>query len=226
MENDEALMAFISSANICCGFHAGDEQTIKNTIELCLKHQVNIGAHFSFKDKHNFGRTEMNLSREELYDLVSAQIGIMNDATQAAGGKLTHVKPHGALYNMAARDQRLSAIISKAVKDFNDTLILFGLSGSHLISEGKAAGLNVANEVFADRTYQDDGQLTPRSQKDAMIEGVSELKKHVLLMIGSGHVKSTNGQLIPVEADTICIHGDGPHAIDFAKAVHGLLHDE
>ena len=139
MENDETLMRFISSANIACGFHAGDEGTMKRTIGLCLEHKVKIGAHFSFDDKLNFGRTEINLPDEDLYSLVTTQIFLMDDAAKEAGGKLVHVKPHGALYNMAARDPAISAVIVKAIKDFNDELILFGLSGSHLISEGKVS---------------------------------------------------------------------------------------
>lgn len=226
MENDEALMHFISSANIACGFHAGDVNTIQKTINLCLKYNVKIGAHFSFDDKHNFGRTEMKLSDDHLYQLVSTQIRLMDDASNAAGGKLVHVKPHGALYNMASQDPVLSAVIVKAIQDFNDDLILFGLSGGHLISEGKRAGLKIANEVFADRTYQENGQLTPRSQKNAMIDNVHELKKHVMWMVRSGLVHSTKGHPIPVEIDTICIHGDGPYAVDFAKKIHELLMHE
>ncbi len=223
MANDDTLMHFISSANIACGFHAGDADIINSTIDLCLKYKVNIGAHFSFDDKHNFGRTEMKLSGDQLYELVSSQIQIINDATLDAGGKLIHVKPHGALYNMAARDQGMANIIVKAVKDFNDQLTLFGLSGSHLISEGKRIGLKVANEVFADRTYQDNGELTPRSQMNALIGNVQELKKHVLLMVRSGKINSINGKQIPVDCDTICIHGDGVHAVKFAEALHQLL---
>ncbi len=223
MENDEDLMRFISSANIACGFHAGDEYTIKRAIALCLKYKVKIGAHFSFDDKHNFGRSEMKLADDALYELVSMQLRLMNDTALAGGGKLVHVKPHGALYNMASRDSGMSAIISNAVKDFNDQLILFGLSGSHLISEGKRAGLAVANEVFADRTYQDDGQLTSRSQGNALIGNVRELKKQVIQQVRSGEVTSVSGIKIPVEVDTICIHGDGPHAVEFAEAVYFIL---
>lgn len=226
MENDEAIMPFISSANIACGYHAGNADTIDRTIQLCMQYNVAIGAHPSFDDRHNFGRTEIILPEDELYDLIFAQIRLINDAAIKAGGKLAHVKPHGALYNMAARDPEMSAIIVKAVKDFNAGLVLIGLSGSRLISEAQKAGLSAMNEVFADRTYQDDGSLTPRSKPDALIETTSKLKEHILQLIRTGKITSTNGIQFPVEVDTICIHGDNPHALRFAKVLYEIIRNE
>src|SRR5688572_10078474 len=154
--NDEAIMPFVNSANIACGFHAGNGSTIRHTIQLALKHGVNIGAHPSFRDKENFGRKEMHLNADKVYALVLEQLIKIDLIAKEEGASLHHVKPHGALYNMAARDGQLSKTIAQAVMDFNENLILYGLSGSLLIREGKLMGLNTANEVFADRTYQDD----------------------------------------------------------------------
>jgi UPF0271 protein len=226
MANDALLMPFISSANIACGYHAGDSDTMKRTIDLCVQYNVAIGAHPSFDDRAHFGRAEMKLTNDQLYDLVFSQIQLMDDSAKSTGSKLVHIKPHGALYNMASRDPEIACILVKAVKDFNDQLMVIGLSGSCLINEARKAGLKVANEVFADRTYTDNGQLTPRTQVNALIENVQELKKHILLMIKSGKVSTTNGKQIPLEIDTICIHGDGPHAVAFAEAVYQTLNKE
>lgn len=226
MPNDAELMPYITSANIACGYHAGDHSTIQKTIELCLTHNVAIGAHPSFDDRANFGRSEMVLSENELRDLILAQLKIIDDAAFDFGGNLTHIKPHGALYNMAAKDQSIAKTIVTAILDFNPSLILFGLSGSVLIKEGKLAGLKTANEVFADRTYQENGQLTPRTQPDALIQIVEALKNHVLSIIRNNEVMSTKNTSLKLEADTLCIHGDGPHALEFAKAIHDILTEE
>ena len=226
MEHDEAIMPFISSANIACGYHAGNEDTINRTIRLCLKYDVAIGAHPSFDDRHNFGRTEMIVPADELYDLISAQIQLMNESALNAEGKLVHVKPHGALYNMAARDPDMAAIIVKAVKDFNEGLVLIGLSGSHLITEARKAGLRAMNEVFADRTYQDNGSLTPRTESNSIIESIRDLKMHVSSMILGDKILSVNGREISVAADTICLHGDNPHAPAFAKVLFEFIRNE
>src|SRR5258708_1504031 len=162
--NDAEIMSFISSANIACGFHAGDEETMKQTIELCIENNVAIGAHPSFYDRKNFGRTDMHLSADEIYDITILQLRAIDKISNKQGEKLSHVKPHGALYNMSAKSQEIAAVIAKAVKDFDEELILFGLSGSYSIMQAKALDLKTASEAFADRTYQDDGSLTPRSQ--------------------------------------------------------------
>ena len=218
--NDELIMPFISSANIACGYHAGDSATMWQTIELAIKHNVIIGAHLSFLDRKNFGRTEMSLDKAEVYDLVIQQLIILNDIATELDTELHHVKPHGALYNMSARDAALANTIATAVKDFNSHLILFGLSGSHSISEAKAIGLQTASEVFADRTYQDDGLLTPRSQPNALIVETNKVVQQVLQMIKEGKVTTVSGKEIPIIAETICIHGDGKQAVEFAKAIH------
>jgi 5-oxoprolinase (ATP-hydrolysing) subunit A len=220
---DEFIMPFINAANIACGYHAGDSVTMWQTVELAIKHNVAIGAHISFLDKENFGRSEMQLSSDEVYELVSQQLIILNEITTALDTKITHVKPHGALYNMSARDAMLANIIAKAIKDFDSSLILVGLSGSHSINEAKKIELKTASEVFADRTYQDDGTLTPRSQSNALIEEVDKVVKQVLQMTKEGMVTTTSGKTIPVVAETICIHGDGKHALEFAKAIHNAV---
>ena len=221
--NEKLLMPFINSANIACGYHAGDEDSMKLVIELCLKHQVNIGAHPAFADRENFGRTEMQLSSSAIYQLVTDQLTLINKIALRCGGKLLHVKPHGALYNMSARDPLLAHTIAKAVFDFDHDLWLFGLSGSHSISEAKKMGLKTASEVFADRTYQPGGSLTPRSQPDALIESTRQAIKQALQMIQEQTVTTLNGKPLPIIADTICIHGDGPHAVDFAKNIYLTL---
>ena len=221
--NEMLLMPFISSANIACGFHAGDEAEMKRVVNLCLKYNVAIGAHPSFNDKQNFGRSEMDLSVSEIQYLIKTQLQILHNIVKAAGGKLHHVKPHGALYNMAAKDATLAKAIAGAVKDFDSTLIYYGLSGSVMIEEAMRAGLKTANEVFADRTYQPDGSLTPRSWSYALITNSDEAVLQVLQMIQEKKVTATNGKKISLPADTICIHGDGIHAWEFAKKINDRL---
>lgn len=223
LDNDALLMPLIDAANIACGFHAGDADTIKQTIEKAMQNSVTIGAHVSFADKINFGRTEMKLSNEDVYALVQEQLYLFNKIATAFGAKMMHVKPHGALYNMSARDHELATIIAQAVKDFDEHLILYGLSGSHSISAAKAIGLQTASEVFADRTYQDDGSLTPRSQANALIDDTAKAIQQVLQMKQDGTVTSITGKIIPVQAGTLCIHGDGARAIDFAIAIRTAL---
>ena len=222
--NDELLMPYITSANIACGYHAGDEQTMQQTILLAKKYKVNIGAHPSFLDRKNFGRTEMKLSPQEVYELVSKQVIFLQKIAAKNHAALQHVKPHGALYNMAAKDKVLSKAIVEAVKDSDKNLVLFGLSNSFLISEAKAILLKTASEVFADRTYQDDGGLTPRSQPNALIENIDEAIQQVLMMVKKGKVKAVSGKEISIVAETICIHGDGKYAVEFAKAIYQTLH--
>ena len=223
MGNDELIMPFISSANIACGYHAGDENTIWQTIELAIKHKVSIGAHVSFLDKESFGRTDMKLSHAEVYDLVTQQLVIIKEIADSLSANLNHVKPHGALYNMAAKDAGLANVIASAVKDFDERLVLFGLSGSCSISEAKAIGLRTASEVFADRTYRDDGSLTPRTQPHALIEDEDKSVEQLLQMMNQQTVTTLSGKTIPIVAETICIHGDGKHAVAFAKNIFEKL---
>ncbi|MEO5906440.1 MAG: 5-oxoprolinase subunit PxpA [Saprospiraceae bacterium] len=224
MPNDARIMPFISSANIACGFHAGNVDLIKSTIDLCLQHEVHIGAHPSYHDRTNFGRTAIKLSDEELYDLMILQIQLLDTAAKKAGASLHHVKPHGALYNMAGRDRQMAFIISTAIHDYDASLILYGLANSLLSEEGIKAGLNVYQETFADRTYLDNGQLTSRSNNNALIEDEEEVAKQVLELL-NGSITSVDVKEILVNADTICIHGDGPHAHSFAKIIYRTLEE-
>ena len=221
--NDDLIMPYISSANIACGYHAGDEETMKRTTELAIKNKVAIGAHPSFLDKENFGRTDIRLPLQEVYDLVTAQINLLDKIARASGTVLHHVKPHGALYNMAARAQPLAAVIALAVKDVNEKLFLYGLSGSHLITEARKIGLKTASEVFADRTYQENGHLTPRNKPNALVGDKEQAVQQVLQMIKKGTVTCISGKEISIVADTICIHGDGEHAVEFAKAIRNAI---
>ncbi|WKZ59170.1 MAG: 5-oxoprolinase subunit PxpA [Cyclobacteriaceae bacterium] len=223
MLNDADIMLYISSANIACGYHAGDEKTMRNTIDLCLKHNVAIGAHPGFDDKANFGRKPILLSADELYQLVWKQLEIIQAICNEKQAALHHVKLHGALYNMAAKDKSISNITAQAVKDFNPELIFYGLSGSVMISEAKALGLKTANEVFADRTYQPDGTLTPRTQPHALIKQSTEVIRQVEQIVKEKRVTTLTGEIIPIKADTICIHGDGDHALEFAIHIHKSL---
>lgn len=220
---DELLMPFISSANIACGYHAGDAITINQTIALCIKYNVSTGVHPSFYDKDNFGRIEMNLPVDDLYDLILQQLIIFKKVADSLDQKISHVKPHGALYNMSAKDAGMANVIAKAVRDFDSSLVLYGLSGSHSISEAKVIGLKTASEVFADRTYQDDGSLTPRSQPNALIEDAGKAVQQVLQMVKEKTVTTVSGKIIPVVAETICIHSDGKHATIFAKKIYEHL---
>ena len=221
--NDALIIPFITSANIACGYHAGDIDTMHQTIAICLKHNVSIGAHPSFLDRENFGRTEINLPVDDLYELLTQQLIIFSEVADIFDKTINHVKPHGALYNMSAKDAFIANIIAKAVNDFDRNLILYGLSGSHSISEANRMGLKTASEVFADRTYQDDGSLTPRSKHDALIIDADKMIQQVSQMINDGTVTTVSGKSIPIKAETICIHGDGKHAVEFAKAIHKLL---
>ena len=204
--NDAALMPYIDEANIACGFHAGDAFTMRETVALCIRHGVKMGAHPSYLDRENFGRKEIELSSEEIYLLVKKQIETLNQIVKTAGGTLNHVKPHGALYNTSAKNPDVAKAIAKAVKEVDCDLILFGLKGSLSIEVAQEMGLKTAEEAFADRRYESDGSLTPRSQPGACLSTAKEVME----------------QVEKIKADTWCIHGDGPHAIEFAKALHSL----
>jgi 5-oxoprolinase (ATP-hydrolysing) subunit A len=220
---DELIMPYITSANIACGFHAGDPEIMWRTVELALQHKVSIGAHPSFPDRINFGRSEMKIGNEEVYELITQQLVILKEVVNGLDAKLNHVKPHGALYNLSAKDSSLANCIANAVKDFDPSLILFGLSGGHSIVEARKIGLKTMNEVFADRTYQDDGNLTLRSEPGALIDNTDKVVQQVLQMIKKGTVTTVSGKSIPIVAETICIHGDGEHAVEFAKAIHDFF---
>jgi 5-oxoprolinase (ATP-hydrolysing) subunit A len=221
--NDLAILDYVNSANIACGFHAGDPPTIHKTVKAALDKGVAVGAHPGLPDLQGFGRRAMAVSASEAYDMVIYQIGAVAAFAQAFGGRLTHVKAHGALYNMAAKERRLADAIARAVHDFDPRLILFALAGSAMIDAAEDAGLRAAGEVFADRTYQDDGSLTPRSEPRAMIEDEDASIAQVKRMVTEGIVRSVGGKDVRVRADTLCIHGDQPHALAFAKRIRDEL---
>jgi UPF0271 protein len=223
---DEEILNYVSSANIACGFHAGDPSTMKKTVRLALSKGVGIGAHPGFQDLIGFGRREMRVSPEEAYDLVIYQIGALYAFTKAEGGKLQHVKPHGALFNMAAKDVSLSEAISEAVYDVDPELILFGLSGGELVKAAKRIGLRTASEVFSDRTYQADGTLTSRAEANALIIDSTKAIHQVVRMVKEQRVTSVQGEEITIKADTVCIHGDGENALEFAKQISETLKRE
>lgn len=223
VEKDLQILRFISSMNLACGFHAGDAHTMHELIDAALEHNVAIGAHPGFADKENFGRTNQSLSPVKIYDIVLYQLGALDAFLKVRQTKLHHVKPHGALYNMAAADRIMADAICKAVKDFDSNLILYGLSGSELIHAADAIGLKSFNEVFADRTYQPNGMLTSRQQPNALIENTAQSIKQVLQMVIEGKVTDVNGNHITLKAETICIHGDGKHAVNFADIIQETL---
>jgi UPF0271 protein len=223
LEKDISLLQYINSINLACGFHAGDPHTMHELVDAALHAGVAVGAHPGFEDRENFGRTNMSLSPEKVYDIVLYQVGALEAFLRVMGTTLHHVKPHGALYNMAAKDAIMAAAICKAVYDFDDTLILYGLSGSKLISEAENIGLATRSEVFADRTYQHDGSLTPRTAPNALIENIDLSVKQVLQMAQHSKVTTVSGKVIPIVADTVCIHGDGKLALEYARAIHNML---
>lgn len=223
---DEEVLQFITSANVACGFHAGDPSVMRKTVQLALKNNVKIGAHPGLPDLAGFGRRNMNISSQEAYDLVVYQIGALSSFLKAEGEKMQHVKPHGALYNMAAKNRELSEAIAEAVYKVDPQLILFGLAGSELVKAGEKIGLNTAHEVFSDRTYQQDGSLTPRTQPHALIHSYEDSVSQVIRMIKEGKVRSTQGVDVPVLAQTVCIHGDGPEALVFAKQLRESMQSE
>jgi UPF0271 protein len=220
---DEAILDVVTSVNIACGFHAGDPTTMHKTVALALDKGVAIGAHPGLQDLVGFGRRNMDISPQEAFDIVVYQIGALDGFVRALGGKMQHVKPHGALYNMAAVDGKLAEAIAEAVYRVNPELILFGLSGSELVKAGKRIGLRTASEVFADRTYQADGTLTPRRQRDALIQDSGVAVAQVVRMVKEGRVRSRQGTDVEIQADTVCIHGDGPHALEFARQLRPAL---
>jgi UPF0271 protein len=224
--NDAELMPLVSSANIACGYHAGDHATILKTARLARRYKVSIGAHPSFPDKENFGRVKMKFSANEIYDMVVRQINIVDEIVRSIGSKLNHVKPHGALYNLAAINKKVAHAIVSAIKNYDSNLIFFGLANSKMIDVAIASGLNFKHEVFADRTYQDDGTLTPRTKPNALITNEEDCIEQVLGMVKNKTVNSVNGRKISIQADTICIHGDGEHAVRFAKVLHAKLKQE
>ena len=223
MGADAAVMPYISSANIACGFHAGDPDTMRRTVALAAQAKVAIGAHVSLPDLAGFGRREMRVSADEAHAMTLYQIGALAAFVRAAGTRLCHVKPHGALYNMAARDATLADAIAQAVRAFDPSLRLVGLAGSELPRAGARIGLAVAHEAFADRRYQDDGALTPRSEAGAVIEDIDAAVAQALAIARCEPVTTRSGGTRVLRADTICVHGDRPDAGEFARRLHVAL---
>lgn len=211
-------MPLITSASIACGGHAGDATTMKETVTLALAHGVGIGAHPGFEDRGHFGRREVRLGSAELERLLTTQIAALREI-----GPVRHVKPHGALYNLAARERAVASVIADAVFVIDPTLILFALAGSELARAGEARGLRVAAEAFADRRYQADGSLVPRDQPGAVIEGETTACEQVLQLVREGVVLTIDGKSVPLAADTICLHGDGVRAVEFAQRLRQTL---
>ena len=223
MGQDALVMPWISSANIACGFHAGDFSTMQQTVLLANVHNVAIGAHVSLPDLQGFGRRELRITPNEAYALTLYQIGALAAFARAAGTRVAHVKPHGALYNMAAKDSALADAIARATRDFDAGLILFGLAGSALPQAGEKLGLRVAHEAFADRHYEDDGSLTPRREPDAVIHDIDAAIAQALSIASNGNVQTRAGKTLRLRADTICMHGDRADAALFARRLRAAL---
>ncbi len=221
--HDAGLMPLITSANIACGIHAGDVGTMRQAIELAQRYNVAIGAHPSLNDRANFGRRELPVPPAEAQLCVLTQTRQLQIIARQCGARVVHVKPHGGLYNMAARDAALAEAVANAVREADPGLVLYGLAGSNLLEAGRALGLVVASEVFGDRTYRCDGSLTPRSQPDALITDADVAVAQVLRMMRVGLVKATDGTDVPIRADTVCVHGDGPDPVAFAHRLRGEL---
>lgn len=223
---DSELMTLVTSVNIACGFHAGDAQTMLESVRNAIKNGVAIGAHPSFPDRENFGRTAMDLPPETVYAQVLYQIGALEAMVRAENGVMRHVKPHGMLYNQAAKDADLADAIARAVWDCSPQLILVGLAGSELIRAGQRLGLTTRQEVFADRGYQPDGSLVPRTQAGALISDEGKALAQTLEMVRAGRVTAVDGTPANVQADTVCLHGDGEHALQFARRLRAAFSEE
>ncbi|MGG1396541.1 5-oxoprolinase subunit PxpA [Bacillus salipaludis] len=223
LAEQKEILKYVTSANIACGFHAGDPGVMRETVKLAIDNQVKIGAHPGLPDLNGFGRREMKITPQEAYDMVVYQIGALQGFLSVYNESMQHVKPHGALYNMAAKDALLAEAIAQAVYDVSPELVLFGLAGSELVKAGEKLGLVTAHEVFADRTYQADGTLTSRSQTDALITDQEQSVTQVIKMVTEGKVMSQQNTEVLLKADTVCIHGDGEHALAFAKYIKETL---
>lgn len=224
--NDQALLALISSANIACGWHAGRAGLMQQTVAWAIQYGVAIGAHPSFPDPDNFGRTEMHLPAQEIYSGILYQIGALAAIAEAQGARLRHVKPHGALYNQAARDPTLADAVVAAVRDFDPALALFGLANSALIAAAKRAGLTAIEEVFADRGYNPDGSLVKRGSTGDLIEDEEKALAQTISMVRDSRVLAIDGSWVPLTANTVCLHGDGAHALAFAQRIRAYLAQE
>lgn len=225
--NDEAIMPYISSANIACGYHAGNENSMRRIVELAIRYRVAIGAHPAYPDRENFGRVDMlgspGISETDLPKIITDQLAILQKICEEFGASLHHVKPHGAFYNRAAKDPSVSAILCETILQFDPALILYGLSGSAMQAEAERCGLRFVQEAFSDRSYREDGSLTPRTEPHALIDDPALAVQRVLTMVREGRIATTNGVAISLAAGTICIHGDGAQAVVLVRAIHEAL---
>lgn len=220
---EAAILPFIDSANIACGFHAGSPAEMAETVALAKQFGVKVGAHPSWDDRANFGRTPHQLPSDQIENLILYQLGALDAICRSQNWPMVHVKPHGALYNQAATDPNIAKAIVRAIEMFNPTLHLFALSNSELSRQGKAAGLTVKEEAFADRRYTDEAELVSRTHPDALITSTEEVLKQVISLIDNGEVQTIGGKSLKLSADTICIHGDGITAVELTKAIHQLV---
>ncbi len=223
---DEEVIKFISSANVACGFHASDPLVMAKTVKIAKEAGVAVGAHPGFPDLVGFGRRNMNVLPAELKAMVQYQIGALKAFCDSNKIKMQHVKPHGAMYNMAAKDEKLAIAIAEGIAEVDDSLILLGLSGSEMLKAAQKVGLKSKKEVFADRAYEEDGTLVARTKPNSMITDENLAIERVLQMIKKGSVKSVTGKEIPIEADSVCVHGDSPKALDFVKKIQKALQAE
>lgn len=226
MGADEQILPLIGSANLACGFHAGDPLVMRNTLRLAKRNGVSVGAHPAYPDLQGFGRRRMTIPAEELEAIILYQIGALAGLARAEGTTVTHVKPHGALSNMACETGKIAETVARAVKAHDSDLILLAPALSPLADAGKAAGLKVVQEIFADRAYLDDGQLVPRSRPDAMIHGAEAALAHVEAMLTGGAIVCASGKRLPTEIGSICVHGDGPDAVEIARHLNKALRDK
>ncbi len=223
---DDEIIKLVSSVNIACGWHAGDANVMAKTVKSAIKNNVAIGCHPGFPDLMGFGRRGMQVSPDELKNYVKYQIGALNAFVVSEGGKLQHVKPHGAMYNMAAKDKVLADAIAEAIVEVDSSLVLMGLSGSQLLKSAKDKGLKTASEVFADRAYQKDASLVPRSVEGAVIHDKNKAVSQVIQMITEGTVTAITGEVVPLHAESICVHGDSEQALAFIELIHERLEKE
>ncbi|MDQ0589357.1 5-oxoprolinase subunit PxpA [Variovorax paradoxus] len=224
--SDEALLGLVSSANIACGWHAGDAKTMRQCVRWAIEHGVAIGAHPSFPDRENFGRSTMHLPPDEIVANVLYQVGALAAIAKAEGGQLSHVKAHGQLYNQAVKEPELADALCEAVRRFDPSLRFFGLAGSGMIDAARRAGLTPVEEVFADRGYMPDGSLVPRSQPGALIEDEEQSLAQTLSLVRDRRVTAIDGSIVPLNAQTVCLHGDGAHALAFARRIRDRLQQE
>ena len=222
---DDELLSLVSSANVACGFHAGDADMMKRTIAAARSHGVAVGAHPSLFDRENFGRTELPVTPEQVFDAVVYQLGVFQAIAESEGARPNHIKPHGALYNMASRDAALAEAVVKAVASVDPTLLLFAPGKSALASAAPASGVRVVAEVFADRNYLGGGALVPRTRPDALLKDPQAAAARVLRMLREGKVQSVDGHDVEIGVETVCVHGDTPDAVNFARALRRSLEE-